>query len=161
VKIYFVEWCDSEVHGEGKFTVYIIMSLKYRVGDMLPCTVMFIWGTSWGKFYCVRWCVSEVDGDGNITVYSYVCLRYCVREMNIDVCLKYRVRELIMCTGMFFWGTVWGKYYCVYWFVCEVQIEGNIVVYSDVCLMYTLWEMLLCKIMCVWGTGIGKCYCVE
>ena len=64
--------------------------------------------------------MSEVKGEGNLTVYS-------------DVCLRYRLGEILLCTLM-----------CV----C-VQSEGNVTVYSDVCLRYRVSEMLLCTVMCV------------
>jgi len=79
-KIY-VQWCVSEVQGEGNVTVYSDVCLRYREREMLLCTVMCVWGTGWGKCYCVQWCVSEVQSEGNVTVYSDVCLRYRVREM--------------------------------------------------------------------------------
>ena len=64
--------------------------------------------------------MSEVQGEGNVTVYS-------------DVCLRYRVREMLLCTVK-----------CV-----EVLGGGNFTVYSDVCLRYRLGEMLLCTLKCV------------
>ena len=73
--MYRVQWCVSEVQGEGNITVYSDLSLKYRVGEMLLCRVMCVWGKGWGKYYCVQWFVSEVQGEGNVTVYSDVCLR--------------------------------------------------------------------------------------
>ena len=41
-----------------------------------------------GKCYYVQCCLSEVKCEGNVTVYS-------------DLCLRYRVREMLMCTVMF------------------------------------------------------------
>jgi len=64
--------------------------------------------------------VSEVQGEGNHTVYS-------------DVCLRYRVREMLLSTVM----------------CSELQDEGNIIVYSDVCLTYRVREKLFCTEMCV------------
>ena len=77
--------------------------------------------------------MSEVQGGGNVIVYS-------------DVCLRYRVREMFLCTVMCF---------------PEVQVEGNVTVYSDVCLRYRVREILLCTVMCACGTGWWKCYCVQ
>ena len=61
----------SEVRGEGSFTVYSDVCLRYRVGEMLLCKEM-----------CVL-----VQGGGDVAVYS-------------DVCLRYRVREMLLCTLM-------------------------------------------------------------
>jgi len=36
--------------------------------------------------------VSDVQGEGNVTVYS-------------DMCLRYRVREMLLCTVMYVCGT--------------------------------------------------------
>ena len=42
--------------------------------------------------------MSEVQGEGNVTVYSDVCLKYRVGEMLLCtvMCLRYRVREMLM-----------------------------------------------------------------
>ena len=64
--------------------------------------------------------MSEVQGEGNVTVYS-------------NMCLWYRVREMLLSTVMF----------------AEVQGEGNVIVYSDMCLWYRVGEMLMCRLMCV------------
>ena len=61
--------------------------------------------------------MSEVQSEGNV--------------VNIDVCLRYRVRKML----------------CRVMCLCEVQGEGN-VVYSDVCVRYRVREML-CTVMCV------------
>jgi len=76
--------------------------------------------------------MSEVQVGGNVTVYS-------------DVCLRYRVREMLLCTVMCVCGTEWWKCYCVQLCVSEVQGEGNVIVFSDVCLWYR----------------VGECYCVQ
>ena len=68
--------------------------------------------------------MSEVESEGNVTLYS-------------DVCLRYRVKEMILCTEMCYCGREW----------------GNVIVYSNVCLRYRMREMLLCTVMCVCGTG--------
>jgi len=51
--------------------------------------------------------VSEVQGEGNVTVNSDVCLRYMVRERLLCtvMCLRYRVREMLLCTVMCVCGT--------------------------------------------------------
>jgi len=79
----------------------------------------------WNNMHCVQWCVSEVQGGRNVTVYS-------------DVCLRYRVGEMLLCTVMCVWGTEWEKCYCVQ---SEVQKEGNVTENSDVCLKYIVEEM--------------------
>ena len=62
----------------------------------------------------------EVHGEGYVIVYR-------------DVCLRYRVRETILCT------------------VCmsEVHGEGYDILYRDVCMMYRVRDMILCRMMCV------------
>ena len=150
-------FCDTV---RGKYVLYSGVCLRYRVREMLLCTVMFIWGRGWGKFYCVHWCawgtvwgkcycvhccVSELQGEWNVTVYT-------------DVCLRYRVREILLCRVRCVWGTGWRKIYCIQWCVSEVQGEWNITMYSDVFLRKGVKEMLLPTEMCVWGTGWGKYY---
>ena len=125
--------------------------------------VMCVWDTVWRKCYCVQWCVYEVQGEGNVTVYS-------------DVCLRYSVREMLLCTVMCIWGTEWGKCCCVQLCVSEVQGEGNVTLYSDVsevhnernvtvytdvCLRFKMREMLLYTLMCVWGIWWWKCYFLQ
>ena len=64
-----------EVHDEGNVTVYSDVCLRYRVREMLLCTVM----------------CAQVQGEGNVIVQIDVCLKYSVREkfsMHSDVCLK-------------------------------------------------------------------------
>jgi len=39
----------SEVHGEGNVNVYSDVCLRYRVREMLLCTVMCVFGTGWGN----------------------------------------------------------------------------------------------------------------
>ena len=124
--------------------VYSDVCLRYRVGEMLLCTVMCVWGTGWEKCYCVQWCVSEVQGGRNVIVYS-------------DVCLRYRVGEMLLCTV---WGTEGGKCYWEQWRVSEVHSGRNVTVYSDVCLRYRVNEILFGVVIFVWCTGWEKCYCV-
>jgi len=121
-----------EVQVGGNITVYIYVCMRYRVTEILPSTLMCVWGRGWGKCYCVQWFASEVNCGGNITVY-------------IEVCLRYRVREMLLFTVMCVWGTSYRK------------ITGC----SDVCLRHRVVEILLCTMMCVWGTGWGKWYCVQ
>ena len=83
----------SELQGEGNIIVYGDVCPKYRVKEILLCTVMRVWITGWEKCYCVQWWVAEVQGKGKVTVYSDV------------------------------------------WRVSEVQVEGNITVYIYVSLM--------------------------
>ena len=64
--------------------------------------------------------MSEVQDRRNVTVYS-------------DLCLRYRVGEMLLCTVIYVLGTGW----------------ENVTVYSDMCLRYRLREMLLCTVMCV------------
>ena len=80
--------------------------------------------------------MSEVQSEGNVTVYR-------------DVCLRYRVREMLLRTVNCVCGTEFGICYCVQWFVSEVQFEGNVTVYSFVCLRYRVREILLCTLTCV------------
>ena len=81
------------------------------------------------------YCVSEVQVGGNITVY-------------INVCLRFKVREILICTVMF--SDVQGEGNgTVYRDVSEVQNEGYITVYSDMFLRYRLREILLRKLICV------------
>ena len=63
--------------------------------------------------------MSEVHSEGNVTVYN-------------DVCLRYRMREMLLYTLM-----------CV-----EVQVEGNVTFYNDVSLSYRVREMLLLLMIC-------------
>jgi len=108
---------------------------------------MCVFGTGWEKF----------------TVYS-------------DVWLRYRMGESILCTVMWFWCTGWEKFYCVQWWVSEVQCGRKCTVYSSVCLRYRMGNvffvhlcvsevkyerMLLCTVMCVWSTGWEKGYGVQ
>ena len=60
-----------DIQCKGIVTVYSDMCLRYRVIEMLLCSVIF----------------SKVHGGGSVTAYS-------------DVCLKYRVREMLLCTVM-------------------------------------------------------------
>ena len=53
--------------------------------------------------------------------------------MYIDLCLRYRVRYLLMCTLMF---------------DC-LQGEGKVIVYKELCLMYRVRYVLMCSIICV------------
>ena len=146
-KCYCVQWCVSEVQSEGNVIVYRDVCVRYRMREMWLCTVMCVWGTGftlmcvwvtgWGKCYCVQRCVSEVQSEWIVTVYSDVCLRYSVRESLL--CTVMCVwgsgwGKILLFTVMCVWYTGWGKCYCVQWCVSEVQGEGTITVYSDVCL---------------------------
>jgi len=128
--------------------------LRYRTRLMLLCSAMWYWGPGRGKCYCVQWCVSEVDCEGNL-LWIVMCVwvsgwgkcyfvQWCVSNVQdeehaslyTNVCLRYMVKEMLLCTVVTFWGTVW-------WNVTE---------YSDVCLNFRIKEMLLCTVMCVWCT---------
>ena len=77
----------SEEQGEGNVTVYSDVCLRYRLREILLCTVM----------------VPEVQSERNIIVYNDVRLSYRVRENNIedsDVCLRYKMRKMLLCTVM-------------------------------------------------------------
>ena len=124
--------------------------------------VMCVWDTVWRKCYCVQWCVYEVQSEGNVAVYSYVCLRYRVREMLLYtvMCQRYIMREMLLFTLMCVWGSRWGKCYCIHWCVSEVYGDGNVTFYNVVSLSYRVREILLFIMICVWGTEWGKCYCM-
>jgi len=90
----------SEVQSEGNVTAYSDVCLRYRVREMLLRTVNCVCGTEFGKCYCVQCCVSEVQGEGNVTVYSVVTEVQSEGYFTVycDVCLRYRVREMLLCT---------------------------------------------------------------
>ena len=44
----------SEVQGEENVIVYSDVCMRYRVGEILLCTVMCVRGTECGKCYCVE-----------------------------------------------------------------------------------------------------------
>jgi len=129
---YCVQWCLYELQCYGSFTVLSDVCMRYRVGEML----------------LFKLCESEVQGEWDVTVYSNVFEVECEWNITVysDMCLRYRVREILLCGIMCFWGTVWGKCYCVIWCVQEVQRDGNFTVYSDVCLGYRMRELLLCTV---------------
>ena len=44
--------------------------------------------------------MSEVQGGGNVTGYFEVCLRYRVRDMLLRtvMCYRYRIEEMLLCS---------------------------------------------------------------
>ena len=71
----------------------------------------------------------ELQGEGNVIVY-------------IEVCVRYRVIELLPWNLICLWGTY-----------CE-----NIIVYSDIILKYSVWEMLQCYVSDVQSEGNNTFY---
>jgi len=63
----------SEVQAEGNITVYSNVCLRYRVWEILLCTVMCVRGTEGGKCYCVQLCLPELQSDV-LLLYTLMCV---------------------------------------------------------------------------------------
>jgi len=143
-KCYCIQWCVSEVQGEGNIILYSDVCLSYIVREMILCRVMWVWGTGWRKCYCTHWSFSEE----NVTVY----IRY-VSEVQVEgkfSCIHWCVYLWYKASQIFIQGCV-----------SEVQVERNFTVENEVCLRCRVSEMLLYTTMCVLGTVGRKCYCTK